>query len=269
MEIKKLIEIKDRYGKVLFNHKSIKNTMQETLKYASFKEISLINADFSNQNLSQINFFNLNLQEANFSYSDISGSDFSFCNLEKAEFTKTKGLAANFTGANLIKAEFYCCDFSRTNFSRAVCEGVSWKGTNLKSCDFSQSNQFQANFMNANLESADWQNCNLIETNLSEANNIPANYFLDCSKDLLYIFTYLKKYKQNIITLLNNYDSGANLHFFKELTLLCNESLPVIPYYQQGFHNLSEQFLWQIKSFKIESSKSFIFHAKKILEKAE
>lgn len=86
----------------------------------SYVKASLVETDFSHQDLRDANFDHANLRGSDFSYSDLRGVRFFAANLE----------GANFEGANLRATDFESARLTHTNFKNAVLEGAF--GTNIK-----------------------------------------------------------------------------------------------------------------------------------------
>lgn len=147
------IQIKDIFGKILFEYDGENNTIRETVA----------KADEEGLNLNYVDLVNADLSGINLSYADLSH--------------------ANLCGATLYGARLRFADLSNANLNSA-----DLRNTNLENASIHHANLYNANLCSANLGSADLsyttlcgadlrnaflKNANLIHADLFDAKNIP------------------------------------------------------------------------------------------------
>ncbi len=153
-------------------------------------------------------------------------------------------------------------------------------GANLYGADLHGANLRGANLHGANLRGANLYDANLRGADLRGANlkKLPVDFINQCSRDILFIFSCLKKevpflkdkllkgeidgsqYKGHcacLIGTLANADGGVDK--------VCQ----TIPFYEKGTHNMGETWFLNIKKGDTPENNQFAAHVLKLIEMTE
>ena len=124
--MKTKIEIKNIFGKLLFEFECENNTIKKTVEKAIENSADLSSADLRSADLRSADLSYANLRYANLRYADLSSADLSYANLRSADLR-----SADLSYANLSYADLSSADLSYANLSYA----------NLRSADLRYANQ--------------------------------------------------------------------------------------------------------------------------------
>ena len=123
------IEIKSRFGTVLFKHKTENNTIKKTIKeavknsadlhYADLSYADLSSTNLRYANLSYADLISTNLRSANLSYADLRFANLSYTMLHSADLSYADLSSANLSYANLSYANLRYADLRYANLRSA------------------------------------------------------------------------------------------------------------------------------------------------------
>ena len=168
----------------------------------------------------------------------------------------SNGIRADLSYANLRSTDLRSTDLSYANLRSANLRSTNLRSANLSYANLRSANLSYADLRSANLSYANLRSTDLRYADLSSAKNLPGLLISQYQKDLLYVLMHCKsevpflkekllageidgtQYEGEcacLIGTLANADGG--------LAKLCS----VIPYYEKGLHNMSEQLFFQIK----------------------
>ena len=126
--MKTKIEIKSRFGKILFEFEKEDNTIKKTVEHAiksganltgaDLYRANLTVADLSGADLSGANLSGANLYRADLSGADLTGADLTVADLTRADLTGANLSGADLSGANLTGADLYRADLSGADLYR-------------------------------------------------------------------------------------------------------------------------------------------------------
>jgi hypothetical protein len=260
------IEIKSWLsGVVLFEFEKENNTVKDTVIEANLRGANLYGANLYGADLYGANLYGANLRGA-----DLYGANLYGANLRGANLYGANLREANLYGADLRGADLYGADLYGANLYGADLRGADLRGANLREADLRGANLYGANLRGANLRGA-----NLYETDLGQ---LPKDYINQCSRDILSIFSYLKKevpflkkmliegkvdgsqYEGECACLIGTLANGNG-----GLEQVCG----AIPFYEKGTHNYGEMFFLNIRKGDTPETNQFSAHVLKLIEMFE
>lgn len=142
------------------------------LSKATFDNVELENADFTNANLYSTEFLNVNFRGAKFSDANLHSvrcrksyfmkAEFPNANLRSAKFSGPMNLQETiFSGANLSFAEFTGTNLAKADFSNANLAAGDFSDTSIWKAKFSDAILRESKFSNANLRQSEFPSANL------------------------------------------------------------------------------------------------------------
>ncbi len=154
-----------RDEKVIFSDPSAHN-LQEALRSAADRGVSLRYADLRNADLTQIKLNSLDLSysdltNAQFLQAKLNDVDFHGANLQNSTFLQASMLGVNFSNCKLSGANLSQCKAPGGNFAGADLHDASldqahFEGANFKYANLSDIHSFSTSFRRANLSFADF-----------------------------------------------------------------------------------------------------------------
>ncbi len=182
---------------------------------------------------------------------------------------------ANLRDANLRGADLRGADLRDANLRDANLRGANLRDANLRGADLRDANLRGADLYDANLYGADLRGANLYGADLWQ---LPVDYINQCSRDILSIFSYLKKevaylkkmllegkidgsqYEGDCACLIGTLANGDG-----GMDKVCQ----TIPFYQKGTQNYGEMWFLNIKKGDTPETNQFSAHVLKLIEMFE
>ena len=208
--MKTKIEIKNIFGKLLFEFECENNTIKKTVEKAIENSADLRYANLQSANLRYVDLSYANLQSANLRYVDLRSANLRYVDLR----------SANLYYANLQSADLQSADLRSANLRSANLRYANLQSANLQYADLRSAYLSSADLRSANLSSADLSHADLSYADLSYADQNAGTLFLSIACPEEGSFIAYKKASGKIIKLMITEDAKRS----SATTLKCRAS---------------------------------------------